>query len=131
MSAKPYIIAIDDDQFYLNEAELELAGKAQFRGFLGPNDFEELIDEQELAKADAILVDYEFAGGSAIQSGIADLIRNHLGYKGKVILWTLHPRFSEQDQKQIDVEYDAVIRKSEFSWQRLTSLLGEKVTAHG
>lgn len=126
MQDKPYILAIDDDRFYLNEVELELQGKARYRGFLGPNAFEDDVTEEDINSADAILVDYDFGRGNAVQSTLASEIRNVFGYKGKLILWTVAPAFPDGDKEKIDRDYDLVIRKGDFCWDKLVEALSKK-----
>lgn len=123
--SQPSVLAIDDDRFYLNEMALELEGKARYKGFLGPNDFEDEVNEEDIASADAILVDYDFGRGNAVQSSLAKHIRENLGFKGRVILWSLHDHFSKGDQAEIAKDYDAVMSKKGFNWEKLSRHLAQ------
>ena len=125
MPAKPRILAIDDDRFYLNEMALELEGKANFKGFLGPNEFEDSVTDEDIESADVILVDYDFGRGNAVQSSLAGHIRKDLGFRGTLILWTLHESFSGDDRKLIDRDYEAVMNKKDFDWMKLSKYLNK------
>ena len=120
---KPYIMMIDDDEFFLNDAEIELRGKATFKGFKGPNDFEREVKQEDITAADLIVVDYEFRGGSATKSKIAEYIREDLGYRGKMVLCSLHADndfFGERDN--LARSYDAIIHKRDLTWGKLNEL---------
>lgn len=122
MNKKPLILAIDDDPFYLNEIRLELEGHADCKLFQGPNEFEELVTKEDILRASLIVVDYDYGAGTAIKSGIAGFVRNNLGYKGKLVLCSLHEDFRE-DEKQVRKDYDVVMHKRDLSWERLEQCL--------
>lgn len=119
---KSLILAIDDDLFYLNEIRLELEGKADYKLFQGPNEFEEYVDAKDVERADAIIVDYDYGNGTAVKSDIAGFIRKDLGYKGKLVLCSLHEDFRE-DNERIRREYDVVLHKRDLSWERICEIV--------
>ena len=120
----PYILMIDDDEFFLNDAELELKGKARFKGFQGPNDFELEVTADDIKDADLILVDYEFRGGSATKCKLAQYIREELGYQGWLVLCSLHADHNFGGLRdQLAREYDEIIHKRDLKWSNLRSIL--------
>ena len=124
MDNKPYVLMIDDDKFFLNDTEIELQEKAFFKGFRGPNDFELEVQDKDISAADLIIVDYEFKGGTATKSKLAPYIRDELGYKGKMILCSLHADgeiFGEVESIRRD--YDAIIHKRDLCWETLRKFL--------
>lgn len=123
MGKKPQIFAIDDDQFYLDEIQMEIEPYADCRLFLGPNDFEQQVSPEDLKKVDLILVDYDYGTGTAVKSQIADYIRNDLLFEGKLVLCSLHEHFMK-DEERIRKDYDAVLHKRDLCWERLERLLG-------
>ena len=66
-ATKPLLIAIDDEQFYLDEIEYALDGHdIEYMPFLGPSAFEEKATDGDLARAHLIVVDYDFRTRTAV-----------------------------------------------------------------
>ena len=118
MEKKPLILAIDDDQFYLNEIKMEVEGHADYILFQGPNNFEDNVSSTDVQNADLIIVDYDFGAGTAVKSGVAEYIRRDLGYNGKLMLCSLHEDFRENEAK-IRKDYDVVIHKRDLNWSKI------------
>ena len=123
MEKRPLILAIDDDPFYLNEIKMEIEEHADYIFFKGPNDFEQNAKEHDVKNADLILVDYDYGRGTAVKSGIADYIRKELGYRGKLVLCSLHEDFKENSAK-VQKDYDLVMHKRDMSWRTISQSLG-------
>ncbi len=122
MAKKPLIFAVDDDQFYLDEIRMEIEKQANYKLFLGPNDFEQHVNPSDIQEVDLILVDYDYGTGTAIKSQMAEYIRNDLKFKGKLVLCSLHEYFLK-DEEKIRKDYDAVLHKRDLSWERLEGIL--------
>lgn len=120
MKKKPHILVIDDDQFYLDHAKHELKDHATYQLFLGPNDFEERVRQEDIDNADLVIVDYDFGTGTAIKSGIARYMRHNLGYKKSIALCSLHENFGEEDS-HIKSEYNYVLHKRDLNWDAIVA----------
>ena len=118
MNQKPLVLVIDDEKFYTNDVALELDGRADVKGFVGPNEFEEHVTPEDIATASYILVDFDYQYTNAVDLGLAEYIRG-LGYKGKLILWSLFKEFDEDYTRKIRAHYDVILPKDSFSWQQL------------
>lgn len=115
---KPYILAIDNDQYFLNEIGYEIKDKAKYKSFLGPKEFADDVFPEDIQEANLILVDYNYPTGNAIKSKIVEYIKDILGFKGKVILFSHFNYFEENNQKVQDL-FDGFILKGEFEWNKL------------
>jgi hypothetical protein len=120
--SKPLILAIDDDQFYLDEIRMEIEDHADYKLFLGPNDFEQRITPEDIKAASLVLVDYDYGSGTAVKSQLAEYIRQELNFKGKLVLCSLH-EFFMKDEKRVRQDYDTVLHKRDLSWEKLKGIL--------
>ena|SRR3990167_9497272 len=124
METKPFILAIEDDEFYIKELHMELDGRADFKSFTSPSNFELQVTPEDIDKANLILVDYDYKTGTAVKSKLAEYIRQELDYKGKLVLCSLLSNF-KQDNRKIRKDYDVVIHKKELSWEKLDQILNQ------
>ena len=122
MKKKPHILVIDDDQFYLDHAKFELKDHATYQLFLGPNDFEERVKQEDIDNADLVIVDYDFGIGTAVKSQISRFIRDDLGYTKDLVLCTLHETFGEHEKK-VKNDYDYILQKKDLSWVKISSII--------
>lgn len=111
----PFILAIDDDPEYLKDFSMALEGKANFKAFTGPCDFEYNVKKDDIEQANLIIVDYHFKIGTSIDCNIAAYIRKKLGFKGKILLCSSHSDF-KRDNENVKREFDGVIHKGTFDW---------------
>lgn len=124
MARKPLILAIDDDQFYLDEIKMELEDHAACKVFRGPNEFEEDVTKDDIKNADLVIVDYDYGYGTAVRSQVAEYIRDYLNFRGKIVLCSLHECFNE-DEEKIRQNYDVVIHKRDLSWEKMSQFLAK------
>jgi hypothetical protein len=124
LKAKPLILAIDDEQFYLDEIKYEFANKnVDLITFLGPNVFEEQVKKTDIERSQLILVDYAFATVTAADRLIATHIRSSaFKFTGKIVLVSLLDDFGD-DNEIIKKEYDGIIRKEDFCWEEIEKYL--------
>ena len=122
MSSKttPVLIAIDDEQFYLEEIKMELLGhNVEYRPFVGPSAFEEDAREDDITRAKLILVDYDFRSCTALDRDLGGYIREKYPlFKGKIVLWSLLGEDLKNDAA-IQRSFDAVLCKKNLSWDQL------------
>lgn len=121
---KPSIIAIDDNQYYLNEISMEIdKEKYDLCTFLGPDAFEEDLLQQDIDRAKLILIDYDFRTCSVIDRGLVPYIREkYPKYKGKIVLLSVSEDFL-QDKQIIDNQFDGIINKKGMSWNNFQKYL--------
>lgn len=112
----PFILAIDDDPEYLKDFSMALEGKANFKAFTGPCDFELNVNKDDIEQANLIIVDYHFNIGTSIDCDIAAYIRKQLGFKGKIILCSSCLDF-KRDSENVKVAFDGIIPKETFNWE--------------
>lgn len=123
-SQLPLILMIDDDKFYLNELSFTVEGKAKYKCFLGPNDFEKNVQPEDISLAKLIIVDYNFGKqlGTAISRQMSEYIRNMLGFKGKLVLCTvLGPYLKGNDE--VKQAFDYVLAKQDLNWDVISKLI--------
>lgn len=112
----PKVIIIDNDQFYLHLFKFELAGKANILTFLGPNDFEVFASKADVESANLIIVDFKYPFGNAIESALPEYIREDMGYKGKLVLYSHMDDFGVYNRK-VKEKFDGVIHKKDICWE--------------
>ncbi len=120
----PLLIAIDDEQFYLDELGYELQGqRVEYKTFLGPNAFEDGAKEADINRAKVIIVDYDFRTCTAIDRDLAGHIREkYPKFSGKIVLLSLLDDFLK-DNDAVARSFDGVINKKGFSWEQIACYL--------
>lgn len=123
MTKKPYIIAIEDDEWYSDFMKEEFAEHANFRAFDSANEFEYEADEnvEAIKRADLILVDWDLHDGKPGGCDLGRFIRQDLKYKGNLVLCTLHADTVRGDKKVTD-HFDSVMHKRDLKWQSVVDL---------
>jgi hypothetical protein len=123
LKEKPLIIAIDDEQFYLDEIKYEFADRdVELITFLGPNIFEEQVKKTDIERSKLIIIDYAFETVTAVDRFIATYIRTAFNFTGKIVLLSLMDDFGD-DTEIIKKEYDGILRKEDFSWEEIEKYL--------
>ena len=123
LTKKSLILAIDDEQFYLNELKYEFAGKdVELKTFLGHNAFEAYATSTDIENAKIILVDYDLRSCTSVEKDITRYVKTCFKFSGKIALISLLEDFGE-DSDVIRKNYDAVFQKEKFSWNDVETLL--------
>ena len=124
-ATKPLLIAIDDEQFYLDEIEYALDGHdIEYMPFLGPSAFEEKATDDDLARANLIVVDYDFRTCTAVDRDLVGYIRERFpDFRGKMVLLSLLDDFFEDDDV-VRKKFDAVLNKrDDLFWEKIQAYL--------
>lgn len=117
---KPLVLAIDDEQFYLDEIRYELSGKGvDLKLFRGPTDFGDNASKEDIEQAKLVIVDYDLGSDTCVEKRIAHYIRSSFKFSGKIILLSLLDDFGPKDNAIIKKDYDAVLNKETFSWSQI------------
>lgn len=119
---RPKVVVIDNDSFYLTEFKAELSGKADVLTYEGPNEFEACALKSDIENANLIVIDFKYKFGNAIKSNITNYIRDYMGYKGKLILYSHMDDFGEYNSK-VKEKFDAVMHKKDLSWVEVNKYL--------
>ncbi len=123
MTSKALILAIDDEQYYLNELKYEFAGKnVELKTFLGPSSFEETATTEDIERAELILIDYDFRSCTSVDRDLPRYIKTCFKFSGKLALISLLEDFGEETEI-IRSNYDAIFQKETFSWADIEKLL--------
>lgn len=123
-SSKALILAVDDEPFFLNDLKYEFMGKnVELKTYLGHNEFEEQVSNNDIERASVILIDYDLRSCTSVDRDFPRYIRKHPNFKGKLALVSLHEDFGDHS-KVIRDSYDAVFKKEDFGWEDVSTLLG-------
>ena len=108
-ATKPLLIAIDDEQFYLDEIEYALDGHdIEYMPFLGPSAFEEKATDGDLARAHLIVVDYDFRTRTAVDRDLRYIRRGSRLQRQDGFIAASHDFFEDDDVVR---KFDAVLNK--------------------
>lgn len=119
------IIALDDQEFFLEEFMLEVEDKdVCLKTYSGIDEFEESVSCNDIKKTDLIIVDYDFGrkNYTAVDKGLVEYLKSEYDYGGKVILCSLHEEFGSEEEKILK-DFDGVLPKRLFSWENLLPYL--------
>ena len=98
------IIVVEDDKFTL-ECFVELLSKeTEVAGFPDPDSFFEYCEDHKdkVNGVEAIILDYWFDFYNIGHKDLVLYIRNHLSFKGKILLFTHETDISDRTIKNID-----------------------------
>lgn len=121
---KKIIVMIDNDPYFLAKWQETLGEEIHFIPFNTISDCEQaLIDEpQKILKASCIIVDFEFGNTTAGKKDFASYLRNECGYKGAILMCSLHESFGEYDDL-IQKSFTKIIDKTPLTWSELSKIL--------
>jgi len=117
---KKKIVLIEDDNFYINEFVAEVGEKFSVTAFKSPNDF---VDKNpNVSDISAVFLDFDFGYFSEKDNQIAEFLRTHKNFKGKIIIWTLLEEFDEETRQYLDSFCDEIWTKRDLSLKNVERL---------
>ncbi len=100
---EPKVIIVEDDPYFGPDLKKFLEVEANVSLFSNPDALAQAAQESSInfREADLIVLDYRFDSYSAWNKDIITYSKE-LGYKGKILLWSLEDDISEQFLEQVD-----------------------------
>lgn len=97
------VIIVEDDPLFGEDLKMFLEREAEVSLFTDPDDLAEAAQEERVSLQEAkfLILDYRFDNYNAWNKDIVTYVKE-LGYKGKIILWSLENNVSKDFLQQVD-----------------------------